>query len=91
MQPLEQAAAYLAQYWSQVFAKGLTAQMAFDHLLAFVPANLPEQSRELTVADFKAVLLCYTSSAPGPDGIPYGALALIADSFAEVMFNIYQG
>ena len=69
-QPLEQAAAYLAQYWSQVFAKGRTVQMAIDRLLAFVPANLPEHNWELQVADFKAALLCYASSAPGPDGIP---------------------
>ena len=87
---MEQAAAYLAQYWARVFDKGRTVQAAIDHLLSFVPTELPQHSWSFTAAHFKEALEVYFGSAPGPDGIPYAALAQVSDLFSRVLFAIYE-
>ena len=90
VQPLEQAAAYLAQYWASVFAEGRSVQAAIDHLLLHVPDGLPDHDWALVVDDFVKALDNYASSAPGPDGIPYAALALLKDEMGKLLYHIYN-
>ena len=89
LDPLEQGAAYLRQYWSQVFAKGRSFQMAIDHLLNYIPDFAMDYNWAVSQADIEYVLNFPKKSAPGPDGIPYGALCLLGPAFAEVLHNIF--
>jgi hypothetical protein len=87
---LTQAAAYLAQYWRQVFARGRTIQAACDHLLDHVPRDLPDYDWSIVVQHFEEAIDHFSSSAPGPDGIPFSALATVGKEFAAVLFEIFS-
>ena len=88
--PVTQAAAYLAQYWRQVFAAGRTVQAACDHLLWHAPGSLPDHDWDVGIHHFEEAIDNRSSSAPGPDGIPFGALANIGKEFAEVLHKIFM-
>jgi hypothetical protein len=39
---------------------------------------------------FEEAIDNYSASAPGPDGIPFSALAIVGKEFAEVLFEIFS-
>ena len=80
---VEQAAAHLRQYWGKVFTKKRTLVQAQDILLRQVPTF--DHSRydwTVTSGQLLRILQLPKKSSPGPDGLPYYALAMGGDILA---------
>ena len=90
----DRAAQLLKEHWAPIFSapEGAMAGSDFEKFVPFIQ-KIPESSKHrwtMSLLDVELLLTRLKASAPGPDGVPYGAWQAVAPTAAPLLFQAYE-